>query len=123
MLAVTMLALGQRSVKVGPGNSLRILHVSDTHHSNGECLYVPANSRCTWRNTTQFLNSLVQTERPDLVFFVGRTPGVLCGPNTWCCLWAEHLVFFVGDLITRATPGVLCGRRHRQQLCELQCQG
>ena len=76
------------------GSALRILHVSDTHHSQAECLNIPArySSACSASNTTAFLRptlpypasgcvettgcvdlrrSLIRMERPDLALYVG----------------------------------------------------
>jgi len=56
--------------------TVRILHVSDTHHVvGGECLDLDvkqlAFGNCSGDNTTKFLRSLIETEQPDIITYIG----------------------------------------------------
>ena len=65
--------LAQHRITVPLNGALRIVHVSDVHYHPEQmtCSDVPRGAPCTHKNTTQFLQSVLEKEQPDLVAFTG----------------------------------------------------
>ena len=64
-------ALAQHHLEIPPGDPVRILHISDTHHHPLQSGCRDAIAPCTPRNTTDFLAAAVAAEKPSLIVFTG----------------------------------------------------
>ena len=74
---------GQKVVHIAAGSTkLRLLHVSDTHYGQRPCFNVPSGYPCTLKNTTMFLQSIIEMEDPDMFVHTGDIiDGHSCPPE------------------------------------------
>ena len=83
LLLLLHVVAGQKVVHIAAGSTkLRLLHVSDTHYGQRPCFNVPSGYPCTLKNTTMFLQSIIEMENPDMFVHTGDIiDGHSCPPE------------------------------------------